>query len=707
MIKTYFVIIFLIHISEFILNYELNSSICYCDFSELIDLDNLNSEYKQIRLEKYNGIEKYDTKELNSSAKIECRSMVLYEIMDEFDKEKAKPKKKCRYCTRLGWTEIKTCDIIRCDRELLIGRPILRKAYQNEYSDNVKLFIPGTVIAEYKFGDANLCKECQKEGDWSKFSDASICKELTTPTPKVGCKYNILKELEYNQFDYIRVRIESPDGLFKIDEKHILDNELPYRTVVVYQRYLSNLPNAINRLSELDLNYYSFNVFTKKFCRYCDNGVWSELESCVTLSCDRDQLAGVPDILSIPRYIKIPDKQTLIKPYTAIAQYTFGSNDKYCKQCHENGEWTKYSLAELCDLKTYDVYKKPFDIYTKNSRLTIQLNNRLNEIYKKETTCDYKNLLMIENEHINFTRVYIVSSDRKSKLSPAYDAKLPSRSLSIYKKKNSLNELHYCSICINGIWSQITQDCTSDSSLYFCEKENLNDLTGIIKLNNDELLSENQNLFQPGSVMVIYQISETSKLCKVCTLKRDKASWSRYAETLLCDPNIAYSKINQKNRSLKQDDAYVCWKKELENIKDNFVLNSIQSWDGKHEFDKSLEILPDSSVAIFSSISPSKEIYSLTWCKKCLKGKWDNTYLPCQIEFSIKKCDPTKLMGVDYFVYAADGSKLDNEEASNLVFPGQVFAVYEFGPQKYCKKCEDGQWTSYPQYNLCNLINWN
>lgn len=692
------------HLSVSFFNYELNSTICSCDFGELTDLDKLNAAYKKIRIDKPNGIEKYDLKELNNSTKIECKSLVLYEVTDEFDNKKSKPKKKCRTCTRLGWTEVKTCNVIRCDRDLLVGNPILRQAYQHEYSNNVKLFLPGNVIAEYRFGDTNLCKECLRGGEWSKFSDSNICKTLTTAKPKAGCKYDTLKEIEYNQLDYVRVRIESPDGLFKIHESHIMNNELAHKTVVVYQRYLSNLPNAINRLSDIDLNYYSFNVFTKKFCRYCDNGVWSELESCVTLSCDKDLLAGVPDIFSLPKHTKIPDKQTLIKPYSAIAQYNFGSDDKYCKQCHENGEWTKYSLAELCDFKAYDNLKKSFDNNGRSSKIK-QSNIRLNDIFKKEKTCDFKNLVMIENEYNNFTRIYIVSSDRKSKLSPTFDAKLPSRTLSIYKRKDRLNDHHYCSICINGIWSQITQDCTSDTSLYFCDKESLNS-SGIIKLTNDESLSETQNLFQPGSVMVIYQISETTKLCKVCSLKGDKADWSRYAETRLCDPNIAYSKLNQKNRSLKQD-SYVCWKKDLQNAIDNFLLENIQSWDGKREFERSLDVIPESSMAIFSSRSSNQEISSLKWCKKCLNGKWDEVYFPCEIEFSIKKCDPSKLMGVDYFVYAADGSKLDNEEATNLVFPGQVFAVYEFGPQKYCKNCEDGNWTSYPQYNLCNLINWN
>jgi len=34
-------------------------------------------------------------------------------------------------------------------------------------------------------------------------------------------------------------------------------------------------------------------------------------------------------------------------------------DDKFCKQCHENGEWSKYSLSELCQPQADDIIFKP------------------------------------------------------------------------------------------------------------------------------------------------------------------------------------------------------------------------------------------------------------------------------------------------------------------------------------------------------------
>ena len=42
-----------------------------------------------------------------------------------------------------------------------------------------------------------------------------------------------------------------------------------------------------------------------------------------------------------------------------------------------------------------------------------------------------------------------------------------------------------------------------------------------------------------------------------------------------------------------------------------------------------------------------------------------------------------------------------------MVFPGKVAAVYVFGTQKYCKTCNsDGTWSSYPQFQICESVNW-
>lgn len=96
------------------------------------------------------------------------------------------------------------------------------------------------------------------------------------------------------------------------------------------------------------------------------------------------------------------------------------------------------------------------------------------------------------------------------------------------------------------------------------------------------------------------------------------------------------------------------------------------------------------------------------YCRRCIEGRWDLEYTLCPIEFTIKKCDPVKIRGVSYFVYVHDGAKLTRDEAVNLVYPGQVAAVYVFGIQRYCKLCNsDGTWSSYPQFQLCNLIKWS
>lgn len=97
----------------------------------------------------------------------------------------------------------------------------------------------------------------------------------------------------------------------------------------------------------------------------------------------------------------------------------------------------------------------------------------------------------------------------------------------------------------------------------------------------------------------------------------------------------------------------------------------------------------------------------LKYCRKCSNGAWEATIRACPIEFGVKKCDPGKLRGVDYFVYSSDGSRVNELDKSLLVFPGKIVAVYQFGVQKYCKVCNDeGIWSSYPQFQLCSLVNW-
>lgn len=121
--------------------------------------------------------------------------------------------------------------------------------------------------------------------------------------------------------------------------------------------------------------------------------------------------------------------------------------------------------------------------------------------------------------------------------------------------------------------------------------------------------------------------------------------------------------------------------------------------------DMTLDTVPEYSMAVFTRRGQNSTLEK--FCRRCLETQWEDDYSPCPIEFATPKCDPIKLRGVSYFVYVDDGSKLSRQEASNLVYPGQIAAVYEFGVQKYCKLCQsDGSWSSYPQFQLCDIIKW-
>ena len=91
-------------------------------------------------------------------------------------------------------------------------------------------------------------------------------------------------------------------------------------------------------------DYNPSSSFVKKSCRYCSNGVWSDLESCTQLSCDRTAITGSPDFIMLSTNLKPSDDQILFKPGSVVATFTFGSS-LYCKQCHENGEWSRFPLS--------------------------------------------------------------------------------------------------------------------------------------------------------------------------------------------------------------------------------------------------------------------------------------------------------------------------------------------------------------------------
>lgn len=117
------------------------------------------------------------------------------------------------------------------------------------------------------------------------------------------------------------------------------------------------------------------------------------------------------------------------------------------------------------------------------------------------------------------------------------------------------------------------------------------------------------------------------------------------------------------------------------------------------------DTVPEGSVAVYFTLDPAPQ--SLKYCRSCSNGVWDFIYFACPIEFSFKKCDTTQITGINYLVYANNGSKLTRELTPTYVFPRKIYGVYEFGSQKYCKMCnDDGTWSRFPQNELCDKINW-
>lgn len=280
---------------------------------------------------------------------------------------------------------------------------------------------------------------------------------------------------------------------------------------------------------------------------------------------------------------------------------------------------------------------------------------------------------------MNFTRLYLIS-DIKQKLNPLYNAKIPSRSLSIYEVTNSGIKTNYCSVCLNGIWTNITDKCAENSNINFCERNKLSNSNEtpmkIIDMHNNKV-SDTQEIFEPGSVMVIYELSETTRLCKICEEKNNSnADWSRYAEARLCHEPLALEN-NLRIRKFSNSCLIIDLQKDNET---SYIKDRVMSWDAKRYLNEDDTEAKDFSMAVFSS----KLTYS-KYCRRCNNGKWDDEII-CPIEFIIKKCDPYVIRGANFFVNKFDGLKLDEDEKSDLVTPGNVIAVYQFGDQRYCKE---------------------
>ena len=73
--------------------------------------------------------------------------------------------KRCRTCinneTTSFWSELDSCGIIKCDKDLLIGNPLLSAEYGKNPPITQQLFEPGKISAVFKFGNSRRCKICQ------------------------------------------------------------------------------------------------------------------------------------------------------------------------------------------------------------------------------------------------------------------------------------------------------------------------------------------------------------------------------------------------------------------------------------------------------------------------------------------------------------------------------------------------------------------
>lgn len=123
------------------------------------------------------------------------------------------------------------------------------------------------------------------------------------------------------------MRIESPDGLFKYTSRQ---TQFLGNSVVVYQKYMGMAPLGGELRTTTD-KYMAYSS-TRKFCRFCDDGQWSDIENCVSLKCEKEGLTGEPELLFISNNVKPPAQQTLFEPYSVLGVYTFGGQ-KFCKQC--------------------------------------------------------------------------------------------------------------------------------------------------------------------------------------------------------------------------------------------------------------------------------------------------------------------------------------------------------------------------------------
>lgn len=440
---------------KLIFSIDIDDTTCSCSVGALEAIENLNSfNYRRIRIEYRDGLRKYS--KINSKTMVECRSVVLYEKIT--DPTYGKVEQLCRTCTFNQtdslWSELGKCGPVRCDKDLMIGNPLLNVEYGNQPAPEQQLFLPGKVTAIYKFGNEKRCKICQVDGEWSKYSETTLCNELTTPKPNAFCRQTTLKEEEKREPEYLRIRVESPDGLFSYNN---FQNQVSAGSVAVYQRYSSGSVLIEDTRPATTNKYFGpASTAIKKYCRYCDDGAWSDIEPCVSLKCESNGLTGEPELYFVDNNLKVPSQQTLFIPYSVIAVYTFGGQ-RFCKQCHENGEWSRYSLGELCNKQ---LFGGTIPVTTpRTSTRKISLNDQNNVLSKNENSCSMSDLKRLDTEEFEYKMLYVVSPDRSSKVELTDRSNAPSRSYALYESNDKVSNKHFCRTCINGVWNEIGIDC--------------------------------------------------------------------------------------------------------------------------------------------------------------------------------------------------------------------------------------------------------
>lgn len=118
----------LLNLNEQIYSISVNDTTCRCSVSALEGLEQLNFfNYRRLRIEHSDGLRKFSSSEITSKTLVECRSTALYEKVS--DSKLGKLDKRCRTCifneTSSFWSDLETCGIIKCDKDLLIGNPKL------------------------------------------------------------------------------------------------------------------------------------------------------------------------------------------------------------------------------------------------------------------------------------------------------------------------------------------------------------------------------------------------------------------------------------------------------------------------------------------------------------------------------------------------------------------------------------------------------